>query len=250
MAIEDQKITCNDANLRQALREMYDCKCQYCEADNANSIDHIQPRVKGGTHSWGNVTLACGPCNSAKNAGDLPDAFAKVAFRAVRLADKLQKQADDIISIQYEKPVVNTTAQKTTAGISAPVVQPFDRGSFTYFPAPSIDSELPLGPALDALLEKVVMSYCEPVEITPEEYHLIELLAKIGYFDAVTQSSGKVIGNFRIVTNKAEGTITLFGGEFSIDVINALREGPPLEDPRVEKVFTMVDGWVPKPEAA
>ena len=40
-------------------------RCQYCSAA-AESIDHVVPRAKGGTHTWENVVAACRPCNTAK----------------------------------------------------------------------------------------------------------------------------------------------------------------------------------------
>jgi 5-methylcytosine-specific restriction endonuclease McrA len=40
-------------------------RCQYCGAV-AESIDHVVPRAKGGTHTWENVVAACRPCNTAK----------------------------------------------------------------------------------------------------------------------------------------------------------------------------------------
>lgn len=40
-------------------------RCQYCSAA-AESIDHVIPRSRGGTHTWENVVAACRPCNSRK----------------------------------------------------------------------------------------------------------------------------------------------------------------------------------------
>jgi len=40
-------------------------ECQYCGA-TAENVDHIQPRSKGGTHTWDNVVASCRPCNSKK----------------------------------------------------------------------------------------------------------------------------------------------------------------------------------------
>jgi 5-methylcytosine-specific restriction endonuclease McrA len=40
-------------------------RCQYCNAA-AESIDHIVPRSRGGTHTWENVVAACRACNSKK----------------------------------------------------------------------------------------------------------------------------------------------------------------------------------------
>ncbi|HZD65682.1 MAG TPA: HNH endonuclease [Acidimicrobiales bacterium] len=40
-------------------------RCQYCGAA-AESIDHVIPRSRGGTHTWDNVVAACRPCNTRK----------------------------------------------------------------------------------------------------------------------------------------------------------------------------------------
>jgi len=39
--------------------------CQYC-GNQAESIDHIIPKSKGGEDSWENLIIACSPCNSRK----------------------------------------------------------------------------------------------------------------------------------------------------------------------------------------
>lgn len=41
-------------------------QCQYCGSKKHLTIDHIIPRSKGGKHSWDNVAIACGSCNSRK----------------------------------------------------------------------------------------------------------------------------------------------------------------------------------------
>lgn len=40
-------------------------RCQYCDAE-AESIDHVVPRSRGGAHEWENVVAACRRCNSTK----------------------------------------------------------------------------------------------------------------------------------------------------------------------------------------
>ncbi|MCU1489568.1 MAG: endonuclease family protein [Acidimicrobiaceae bacterium] len=40
-------------------------RCQYC-GGNAENIDHVVPRSRGGTHTWENVVAACRRCNAAK----------------------------------------------------------------------------------------------------------------------------------------------------------------------------------------
>lgn len=46
-------------------------ECHYCgcRIDAATAtLDHIVPRALGGTHSVGNLLLACKPCNAKKGA--------------------------------------------------------------------------------------------------------------------------------------------------------------------------------------
>ena len=48
-------------------------QCQYCGA-RAETIDHVVPRSRGGTHTWENVVAACRPCNLRKGDRLLPTA--------------------------------------------------------------------------------------------------------------------------------------------------------------------------------
>jgi 5-methylcytosine-specific restriction endonuclease McrA len=44
-------------------------RCVYCGAEfepAALTVDHVEPRVRGGDNSPGNVVTACGGCNTAK----------------------------------------------------------------------------------------------------------------------------------------------------------------------------------------
>ncbi len=40
-------------------------RCQYC-GEQAENIDHVVPRSRGGRHSWDNVVAACRRCNARK----------------------------------------------------------------------------------------------------------------------------------------------------------------------------------------
>lgn len=55
---------------RRSLMSRDNHECQYCglvEDDrNILTIDHVNPRSKGGTTEWTNVVAACGPCNKKK----------------------------------------------------------------------------------------------------------------------------------------------------------------------------------------
>jgi 5-methylcytosine-specific restriction endonuclease McrA len=50
---------------RRAIFARDDHRCQYCGAD-ADSIDHVMPRSRGGEHVWENVAAACRRCNLYK----------------------------------------------------------------------------------------------------------------------------------------------------------------------------------------
>jgi 5-methylcytosine-specific restriction endonuclease McrA len=52
-------------------------RCQYCGAQ-AESIDHIVPKSKGGAHAWDNVVAACRRCNARKRDHYLEDSGMKL----------------------------------------------------------------------------------------------------------------------------------------------------------------------------
>ena len=54
--------------LREYLLEKWGRQCAYCDAQDVPlEVEHIQPRSKGGSDRASNLTLACVPCNEAKN---------------------------------------------------------------------------------------------------------------------------------------------------------------------------------------
>jgi hypothetical protein len=66
--------------------------CVYCGVEGAPetlSVDHVQPRVRGGDHSAGNVVTACTACNARKAhrrhaefLADEPEAWRNFRVRA------------------------------------------------------------------------------------------------------------------------------------------------------------------------
>jgi len=50
---------------RRAVLERDSHACVYC-GTKADTIDHVRPRSRGGTHVWTNVVAACARCNHRK----------------------------------------------------------------------------------------------------------------------------------------------------------------------------------------
>ena len=64
---------------REELFARDDYRCVYCGEvfpPEALSVDHVQPRVRGGDNSGGNVVTACGGCNTRKGHRRLADFLA------------------------------------------------------------------------------------------------------------------------------------------------------------------------------
>ncbi len=75
---------------RERIFERDGHRCVYCgEAFAAEdlTVDHVEPRMRGGDHSDGNLVTCCVPCNTAK-AG-LP-AWAWLANRSTERANFLE----------------------------------------------------------------------------------------------------------------------------------------------------------------
>ena len=47
--------------------------CQYCNAKENLSIDHVIPYAKGGTSTWHNCVAACAKCNHLKGSRSLKE---------------------------------------------------------------------------------------------------------------------------------------------------------------------------------
>lgn len=54
--------------------------CQYCGA-SAETVDHVIPRSRGGTHTWDNVVAACRRCNTKKKDRLLFESGMRLRYR-------------------------------------------------------------------------------------------------------------------------------------------------------------------------
>ena len=65
---------------RERVFERDGCRCVYCGGEfppEALSVDHVQPRVRGGDRSGGNLVTACGACNTRKGHRRLAEFLAE-----------------------------------------------------------------------------------------------------------------------------------------------------------------------------
>jgi 5-methylcytosine-specific restriction endonuclease McrA len=77
------------AALRERILRRDGYRCVYCGErfpPEQLTIDHVEPRMRGGDRSQGNLVTACRPCNARK--GSLP-AWAYLAERPVERANFL-----------------------------------------------------------------------------------------------------------------------------------------------------------------
>jgi hypothetical protein len=78
--------------VREYLLEKWHRQCAYCDATQVPlTIDHIQPKSRGGSNRVANLTLACVPCNQRKSNRDVRVFLAHDPKRLARI--EVQRQA-------------------------------------------------------------------------------------------------------------------------------------------------------------
>ena len=65
---------------RRTVLQRDDHRCAYC-GGGADTVDHVQPRSRGGRHEWGNVVAACVRCNHRKADRTLHELGWELSFR-------------------------------------------------------------------------------------------------------------------------------------------------------------------------
>jgi 5-methylcytosine-specific restriction endonuclease McrA len=72
---------------RRAILNRDSKECAYCGKE-ADTIDHIHPRSKGGRHEWLNVIAACKKCNAKKGSKTLKEIGWKLRFDPIDPLDR------------------------------------------------------------------------------------------------------------------------------------------------------------------
>jgi 5-methylcytosine-specific restriction endonuclease McrA len=81
--------------IREALLEKWSRACAYCGVAGVPlQIEHIIPKVRGGSNRFSNLTLACDPCNKAKGTLPVEVFLASQPQVLARLKDQARKPLD------------------------------------------------------------------------------------------------------------------------------------------------------------
>lgn len=81
---------------RQAIFKRDKHCCQYCGAHGELTIDHVQPRSRGGLDTWENLVAACQRCNNRK--GDRRPEEAHMRLASTPRAPRMMELASDLWS--------------------------------------------------------------------------------------------------------------------------------------------------------
>ncbi len=66
--------------VRRAKLEIQGGRCFYCGAlveEGQVTLDHVEPRSRGGSGRWSNLVASCRPCNEAKRSQTLREFLEK-----------------------------------------------------------------------------------------------------------------------------------------------------------------------------
>lgn len=66
-------------------------QCVYCGSSHKLTLDHIKPRIDGGSHEAENLVTACQSCNSKRGSMDIAD-FVQTFEGWELIADRILRQ--------------------------------------------------------------------------------------------------------------------------------------------------------------
>ena len=75
---------------RKKIKESWDYRCAYCGSEHNLTIDHIQPRSKGGTDFTKNCLCACHSCNQDKGHTPWEDWYLSQEFFSIQRYEKIK----------------------------------------------------------------------------------------------------------------------------------------------------------------
>lgn len=112
--IEYQQGTLAGYEVREYLLEKFHRTCAYCDAkDVPLQIEHVHAKARNGSNRISNLTLACEPCNSKKDARDIRDFLAQDPVRLERILKQLKAPLRDTAAVNATRWVLLRTLKQT-----------------------------------------------------------------------------------------------------------------------------------------
>jgi hypothetical protein len=104
--VQYQQGTLAGYEIREYLLAKSGHQCAYCGASGVPlNIDHIVPRSKGGSNRVSNLTVACIPCNQAKDALPLEE-FVNDPARVARILASAKAPLRDTAAVNTTRPAL------------------------------------------------------------------------------------------------------------------------------------------------
>ena len=98
--VEYQQGTLAGYEVREYLLEKWGRQCAYCDATEVPlQVEHIHPKARGGSNRVSNLTLACRPCNSAKDSLPVEVFLAKDPKRLAKIQAQAKKPLKDAAAV-------------------------------------------------------------------------------------------------------------------------------------------------------
>ena len=104
--------------VREYLLEKWERQCMYCDKKGVPlQIEHIDPKVNGGSNRISNLGLACSCCNLKKGAMDVRD-FVKDPKRLARILAQAKRPLKDAAAVNSTRWVLFNTLKETGLPVS------------------------------------------------------------------------------------------------------------------------------------
>lgn len=127
--IEYQQGELQGYEVREYLLEKWERKCTYCAIQNVPlQVEHIQPKVKGGSNRVSNLCLACEKCNIKKGSQDIKEFLKGKPELLKRIMGKAKLPIKDAAAVNSTKNALLTALKAT--GLDPVYI---GRGSLTKF---------------------------------------------------------------------------------------------------------------------
>lgn len=86
-----EAITSSEAKRKwkQSIKEHWNYECAYCGSEDGLTLDHITPRIKGGSDRITNIVCACSECNHSKGHQFWSDWYLKQNFFTTERLSKI-----------------------------------------------------------------------------------------------------------------------------------------------------------------